>query len=58
MRVFQIEDDWGMDNLKLSTRPVPKVGPGQVLLKMKASTLNFRDLLVPERGYGLSLIHI
>lgn len=54
MRVFQIEDDWGMDNLKLSTRPEPKVGPGQVLLKMKASTLNFRDLLVPERGYGRS----
>jgi NADPH:quinone reductase-like Zn-dependent oxidoreductase len=54
MRVFQIEDDWGMGNLKLSTRPEPKVGPGQVLLKMKASTLNYRDLLVPERGYGRS----
>ena len=52
MRVFQIEDDWGMDHLKLSTRPEPKVGPGQVLIKMKSSTLNYRDLLVPERGYG------
>ncbi len=52
MRVFQIEKDWGMDNLKLSTRPEPKVGPGQVLIKMKSSSLNFRDLLVPERGYG------
>lgn len=52
MRVFQIEGDWGMDNLKLSTRPVPEAGPGQVLLKMKASTLNSRDLIVPERGYG------
>ena len=52
MRVFQIENDWGMDNLKLGTRPEPKVGPGQVLIKMKSSSLNFRDLLVPERGYG------
>lgn len=52
MRVFQIEDDWGMDHLKISSRPEPKVGPEQVLLKMKASSLNFRDLLVPERGYG------
>jgi len=52
MRVFQIETDWGMDNLKLGTRPEPKVGPGQVLIKMKSSSLNFRDLLVPERGYG------
>ena len=52
MRVFQIENDWGMENLKLSTRPDPKPGPGQVLLRMKAAALNFRDLLVPTRGYG------
>jgi len=52
MRVFQIEGDWGMDHLKLSSRPDPKPGPGQVVVKMKASSLNFRDLLVPNRGYG------
>jgi NADPH:quinone reductase-like Zn-dependent oxidoreductase len=52
MRVFQIENDWGMDNLKLAQRPEPKAGPGEVLLRMKASSLNARDLLVPERGYG------
>jgi len=52
MRVFQIQDDWGFDNLKLGTRPDPKPGPGQVLLRMRASSVNFRDLVVPERGYG------
>jgi NADPH:quinone reductase-like Zn-dependent oxidoreductase len=52
MRVFQIENDWGVDNLKLAQRPEPKAGPGEVLLRMKASSLNARDLLVPERGYG------
>jgi NADPH:quinone reductase-like Zn-dependent oxidoreductase len=52
MRVFQIENDWGMDNLKVSSRPDPKPGAGEVLLRMKASALNFRDLLVPDRGYG------
>ena len=52
MRVFQIQDDWGFENLKLSTRPEPKPGAGEVLLRMKASSLNYRDLLVPERGYG------
>jgi len=52
MKVFQIQDDWGFDNLKLATRPDPKPGPGQVLLRVKASSLNYRDLLVPERGYG------
>ena len=52
MRVFQIEGDWGMDHLKLSTRPTPEPGPGQVLLQMRASSLNYRDLVVPQRGYG------
>jgi NADPH:quinone reductase-like Zn-dependent oxidoreductase len=52
MRVFQIQDDWGLDHLKLATRPDPKPGPGQVLLRMRAATLNYRDLVVPNRGYG------
>ena len=41
-----------MANLKLSTRPDPEPGPGEVLVRMKASSLNFRDLVVPDRGYG------
>ncbi len=52
MRVFQIEGDWGFDHLRLATRADPKPGPGQVLLKMKAASLNYRDLVVPNRGYG------
>ena len=52
MRVFQIEGEWGLDNLRLSVRPEPEPGPGQVLVRMKASSLNFRDLVVPDRGYG------
>ncbi len=52
MRVFQIEDDWGFDNLKLSERPEPVVGRGQVIVEMSMASLNARDLIVPERGYG------
>jgi NADPH:quinone reductase-like Zn-dependent oxidoreductase len=52
MRVFQVEGEWGIDHLKLSQRPEPQAGPGQVLVRMKASSLNYRDLVVPERGYG------
>jgi NADPH:quinone reductase-like Zn-dependent oxidoreductase len=52
MRVYQVEDDWSVDNLKLADRPEPNAGPGQVRLKMLASALNYRDLLVPQRGYG------
>ncbi len=52
MRVVQIQDDWSMDNLNMTERPDPLVGAGQVLLRMKAASLNYRDLLVPKRGYG------
>jgi NADPH:quinone reductase-like Zn-dependent oxidoreductase len=52
MRVFQVEDSWSMENVRIGTRPDPQPGAGQVRLRMKASAVNYRDLLVPERGYG------
>lgn len=52
MRVFQVQDEWSMDHLRLADRPEPEAGPGQVVLRMKAASLNYRDLLVPKRGYG------
>ena len=52
MRVFQVEDTWSMDNVRINTRPDPQPGAGQVRLRMKASAINYRDLLVPMRGYG------
>lgn len=52
MRIFQIQDNWSIDNLTLTERPKPEPGFGQVLLQMKAASLNFRDLLVPKKGYG------
>lgn len=52
MRVFQIEGDWGIDNLKLADRPEPVAKQGQVVIAMRMAALNARDLIVPERGYG------
>jgi NADPH:quinone reductase-like Zn-dependent oxidoreductase len=52
MKVFEIRGDWGFDHLHVGTRPDPRPGPGQVLLRMKAASLNYRDLVVPVRGYG------
>ena len=52
MRVFQIEGEWGTQNLRLSERPEPEAGPGQVIMQMRMASLNARDLIVPERGYG------
>lgn len=52
MKVFELRDEWSIDHLKLGERPTPEPGPGQILLRMKAASLNYRDLVVPRRGYG------
>ncbi|MFO7687156.1 MAG: NAD(P)-dependent alcohol dehydrogenase [Desulfobacterales bacterium] len=52
MKVFQIQDDWSMDHLKIAEREQPEPGPGEVLLQVKAASINYRDLVVPLRGYG------
>ena len=51
MKAFEIRDSFGVDFLKLVERPDPATGPGQVLLKMKAFSVNYRDLLVVD-GMG------
>ena len=58
MRVFQVEDTWSMDNLRIGARPDPQPGARQVRIRMKASALNYRDLLVPARGYGSRMKHL
>lgn len=52
MRVMQIEGDWGLDHIRLAERPDPTPGPGEVVLRMKAVSLNFRDTVLVNRGYG------
>lgn len=52
MRVFQVEDAWSMENVRINKRPDPQPRSGQVRLRMNASAINYRDLLVPVRGYG------
>lgn len=43
---------FGRENLALEERPRPTPGPGEVLLEMRAASLNYRDLVVSEGGYG------
>ncbi len=52
MRVMQIEGEWGLDHIKLGERPDPEPGPGEVLIRMKAASVNFRDTVMVNRGYG------
>jgi NADPH:quinone reductase-like Zn-dependent oxidoreductase len=46
MKVIQIHDTFGVDALTVVERPDPVPGLGQVVLKMRAFSINFRDLLV------------
>src|SRR5262245_24537435 len=52
MKVMQIEEDWTPDNIRMAERPRPEPGPGEVLVKMEAASLNYRDVVVTRRGYG------
>jgi NADPH:quinone reductase-like Zn-dependent oxidoreductase len=52
MKAFQVQTEWSLENVKIAERAEPNAGPGEVRLKMLASALNYRDLLVPKKGYG------
>ena len=52
MKVMQIEEDWTPENIRMAERPRPEPGPGEVLIKMEAASLNYRDVVVTRRGYG------
>lgn len=44
MRAWELQNAAGFENLKLVTRDVPKVGPGEIIVRLKAASLNYRDL--------------
>ncbi|HEX9667382.1 MAG TPA: NAD(P)-dependent alcohol dehydrogenase [Thermodesulfobacteriota bacterium] len=55
MKAFEIKQASGIDSLILAERPDPKPGYGQVLVKIKAASLNYRDLLVVKGAYSRNL---
>lgn len=52
MKVVELRDGFGLDNLHVAERPEPQPGPGQVLLRMKAWSLNYRDLMLVQGRYN------
>ncbi len=52
MKVMEVSGDWGTQNVKPATRPDPVAGPGEVVVAMKAISINPRDLVVVKGGYG------
>jgi len=52
MKAWEMSGATGLDNIHLVEKPIPTPGPGQVVLRMRAATLNYRDLLIVQGGYG------
>lgn len=51
MRAWQISS-FGIDSLEFVERPTPTLGPGEVLVAVRAISLNFRDLLMVKGFYN------
>jgi len=54
MRVVELQT-FALDSLTVVERPEPRPGPGQVLLRVRACSLNYRDLLILKGLYNKKL---
>lgn len=52
MNAWQLPAPQGADALKLNQLPDPQPAPGQVLVRVQATSLNYRDLMVASGRYG------
>jgi NADPH:quinone reductase-like Zn-dependent oxidoreductase len=44
MKAWQIVSDQGIDGLQLADLDSPEPGPGEVVVQVRANSINFRDL--------------
>ena len=51
MKAFEIQNSFGLDALNLIERADPRPGYGQVLIKLRVVSLNYRDLMVVKGLY-------
>ena len=52
MRQLNVAAPWGLDAVQVVEKPDPTPAAGQVLVRMKAVSLNYRDLLMVNGMYG------
>lgn len=55
MKTYEIQGGFGLDHVFAAERPVPAPGPKEVLIKMRAVSLNYRDLGVIDGFYNPNL---
>src|SRR6185437_12114207 len=52
MKVYEIRDRFGLDALTLTERPQPQPGRHEVLVRIRAASLNYRDLMIVKGQYN------
>ena len=52
MKAYELRDGFGIDHVAVAERPDPRPGPGQIVVRMKAFSLNYRDLMVVKGLYN------
>ena len=52
MKVWQVTREWSIDAMELVERPDPETGAGQIAVRMRAASLNYRDLLTVQGKGG------
>ena len=52
MKCYELQGPSGIEGLALVDRPMPQPGAGEVLVRLTAATLNYRDLITVKGGYG------
>jgi NADPH:quinone reductase-like Zn-dependent oxidoreductase len=52
MKVVEVRGGFGLDHLTLTDRPDPRPGHGEVLVRVRAASLNYRDLLTVRGEYN------
>ncbi|AYV56780.1 zinc-dependent alcohol dehydrogenase family protein [Leptospira kmetyi] len=52
MKVYEIQNQFGLENLKIADRPDPTPGHGEVLVRFRAASLNYRDYLMAIGKYN------
>lgn len=53
MKAYQIRSTTGLDGLQLVELPAPQPGAGEILVRVRATSLNYRDTAIVSGGYPI-----